>query len=148
MSAAMMKKLRSMDGAELRFRATAAVKARVDRARTALVGEPWRRESLRLSDTAPAAVRSALARRDWMSAHVAFSAHLVSRRAAFPLDPGRLSALAQTKISYHNNKYKPQDDVKLGRQAAAEVERQMPILRDEVAKWGKVIRAANVKIES
>jgi predicted Zn-dependent protease len=44
-----------------------------------------------------------------------------------------LSALAQTKISYHSNKYKPQDDVKLGRQAAAEVERRMPVLRDEVA---------------
>ena len=44
-----------------------------------------------------------------------------------------LSALAQTKISYHSNKYKIQDDVKLGRQAAAEVERQMPILRDEAA---------------
>lgn len=41
-----------------------------------------------------------------------------------------LSALAQTKISYHGNKYKPSDDVKLGRQAAAEVERQLPLLRD------------------
>jgi Zn-dependent protease with chaperone function len=42
-----------------------------------------------------------------------------------------LSALAQTKISYHSNKFKIQDDVKLGRQAAAEAERQFPILRDE-----------------
>jgi beta-barrel assembly-enhancing protease len=42
-----------------------------------------------------------------------------------------LSALAQTKISYHSNKYSVQDDVKLGRQAAAEAERQFPILRDE-----------------
>jgi beta-barrel assembly-enhancing protease len=42
------------------------------------------------------------------------------------------SALAQTKISYHSNKYSLQDDVKLGRQAAAEVERQLPIMRDEV----------------
>jgi Zn-dependent protease with chaperone function len=44
-----------------------------------------------------------------------------------------LQALAQTKISYHSNKFKIQDDVKLGRQAAAEVERQLPILRDEEA---------------
>jgi hypothetical protein len=36
----------------------------------------------------------------------------------------------QTRIVYHSNKFNPQDDVKLGRQAAAEVEQQMPILRD------------------
>jgi Zn-dependent protease with chaperone function len=44
-----------------------------------------------------------------------------------------LSALAQTRISYHSNKYKPSDDVQLGRQAAGEAERQLPILRDEEA---------------
>jgi Zn-dependent protease with chaperone function len=42
-----------------------------------------------------------------------------------------LSALAQTKINYHSNKFSIQDDVKLGRQAAAEAERQFPLLRDE-----------------
>src|SRR5215217_1783541 len=42
-----------------------------------------------------------------------------------------LSALAQTKISYHSNKYSVQDDVKLGRQAAQEAEQQFPLLRDE-----------------
>jgi Zn-dependent protease with chaperone function len=41
-----------------------------------------------------------------------------------------LAALAQTKIAYHNNKFKPSDDVKLGRQAAAEAEQQFPLLRD------------------
>ena len=41
-----------------------------------------------------------------------------------------LAALAQTKISYHSNKYKVTDDVQLGRQAANEVEQQMPLLRD------------------
>src|SRR6266705_2865646 len=40
------------------------------------------------------------------------------------------SALAQTKIVYHSNKFKPTDDVKLGRQAAAEAEQQFPLLRD------------------
>ncbi|MDQ3816650.1 MAG: M48 family metallopeptidase [Acidobacteriota bacterium] len=40
------------------------------------------------------------------------------------------SATAQTRITLHSNKYSPQDDVKVGRQAAAEVEQQMPILRD------------------
>ncbi|MDX6576598.1 MAG: hypothetical protein QOE96_2551 [Blastocatellia bacterium] len=41
-----------------------------------------------------------------------------------------LAAFAQTKIVYHANKYKPSDDVKLGRQAAAEAEKQFPLLRD------------------
>lgn len=42
-----------------------------------------------------------------------------------------VAAFAQTKISYHKNKYQPSDDVKVGRQAAAEVEKQMPLLRDQ-----------------
>lgn len=42
-----------------------------------------------------------------------------------------LSALAQTRIVYHSNKYKVTDDVKLGQQAAAEAEQQFPILRDQ-----------------
>jgi beta-barrel assembly-enhancing protease len=41
-----------------------------------------------------------------------------------------LAVFAQTKIVYHSNKYKLTDDVKLGRQAAAEAERQFPLLRD------------------
>lgn len=40
------------------------------------------------------------------------------------------SALAQTQIKYHNNKYSIQDDIKLGRQAAQEAEQQMPLMRD------------------
>jgi len=38
--------------------------------------------------------------------------------------------LAQTQIKLHNNKYSPMDDVRLGRQAAAEAEQQFPLLRD------------------
>jgi len=41
-----------------------------------------------------------------------------------------LTALAQTRISFHNNSYNPGQDVQLGRQAAAEAEQQLPILRD------------------
>src|SRR3977135_818692 len=41
-----------------------------------------------------------------------------------------LMAYAQTQIVLHANKYKPADDVKLGRQAAAEAERQFPLMRD------------------
>ena len=41
-----------------------------------------------------------------------------------------LAGLAQTQITYHSNRYSPSDDVKLGRQAAAEAEQQFPLLRD------------------
>lgn len=41
-----------------------------------------------------------------------------------------ITTLAQTKISYHSNKYKITDDIRLGRQAAAEAEQQFPLLRD------------------
>ncbi len=44
-----------------------------------------------------------------------------------------VSVFTQTKISYHSNKYKLSDDVKVGRQAAAEVEQQLPILNDSDA---------------
>jgi hypothetical protein len=50
---------------------------------------------------------------------------VVVTMAALPL-----SVFSQTQIKYHSNKYKPTDDVKVGRQAATEVEQQMPILRD------------------
>ena len=38
---------------------------------------------------------------------------------------------AQTKITAPSNKYSPAEDVKLGREAAAEVEKQMPMLDDD-----------------
>ena len=40
------------------------------------------------------------------------------------------STVAPTKIVFHKNKYSPEDDVKIGRQAAAQAERQLPLLRD------------------
>ncbi len=43
-----------------------------------------------------------------------------------------LSVLGQTQIKAPGNKYSLNDDVQAGRQAAQEVERQMPILRDGV----------------
>lgn len=44
-----------------------------------------------------------------------------------------VSVFSQTQIKYHSNKYKTSDDVKAGRQAAREVEQQMPILNDAEA---------------
>jgi predicted Zn-dependent protease len=40
-------------------------------------------------------------------------------------------ASAQTKITPPKNKYSPEDDVKLGREAAAQVEQQLPVMRDD-----------------
>lgn len=61
---------------------------------------------------------------------------LIAQLLGFALVIAPLAVLGQTKISYHPNKYSPSDDVKLGRQAAAEVERQMPILHDaEVTRY-------------
>jgi Zn-dependent protease with chaperone function len=45
-----------------------------------------------------------------------------------------ISVAQQTRIVAPKNKYKPADDVKLGNQAAAEAERQYPVLSDEVAQ--------------
>lgn len=41
-----------------------------------------------------------------------------------------VAALAQTPIKLHSNKFKIEDDVKLGQEAAAEVEKKMQLLRD------------------
>jgi hypothetical protein len=38
---------------------------------------------------------------------------------------------AQTKITAPKNKYSPQEDVQLGREASAQVEQQLPLLRDD-----------------
>jgi hypothetical protein len=47
-----------------------------------------------------------------------------------------MSLVAQTQIRYHSNKYKVQDDVKLGREAAQQAEQQFPLLRDgEVSNY-------------
>lgn len=41
-----------------------------------------------------------------------------------------VSVFPQTRLKLHSNKYSVQDDIKLGRQAAAEAEQQFPLLRD------------------
>ncbi len=42
--------------------------------------------------------------------------------------------VAQTRVTMPKNKYQVQDDVKLGRDASREVERQFPLLNDNLAK--------------
>ncbi|HSI88473.1 MAG TPA: M48 family metallopeptidase, partial [Pyrinomonadaceae bacterium] len=55
----------------------------------------------------------------------AVSAAMVWAMAMLPI-----AAMAQTRLSMPNNRYSVQDDVKLGREAAVEVEKQFPILND------------------
>ena len=45
-----------------------------------------------------------------------------------------LSAGAQTRIEPHKNSYSPEQDVQLGRQAAAEVRQQLPLVNDRVTE--------------
>lgn len=45
-----------------------------------------------------------------------------------------MAALAQTKIEMPKNKYKVEDDVKLGNEVAAKVEREFPILDDRLSQ--------------
>lgn len=44
-----------------------------------------------------------------------------------------IAAAAQTRVSMPKNKYKVQDDVKLGRDASVEIEKQFPVLNDRQA---------------
>src|SRR5258708_1939561 len=44
-----------------------------------------------------------------------------------------MAVFAQTQIVYHQNKFKPTDDVKVGRQGGGEAEEQFPLLRDAEA---------------
>ncbi|HEV7929748.1 MAG TPA: M48 family metalloprotease, partial [Nitrosospira sp.] len=53
---------------------------------------------------------------------------LLALMSAFVIMP--LAAFGQTRITMPKNKYKVSDDVELGRKAAAEVDRQFPILND------------------
>lgn len=55
---------------------------------------------------------------------------LIAWTVLFALCAMPASLVAQTQIKFHSNKYKVEDDVKLGRQAAAEVEQQLPLLPD------------------
>ena len=58
---------------------------------------------------------------------------LIASLTVFALFAMPIAAVAQTQIQLHSNKYKVADDVKVGRQAAAEVEKQFPILNDREA---------------
>jgi hypothetical protein len=59
-----------------------------------------------------------------------FGRRLLKAAAAFFTVTASL-AVAQTRVTPPDNKYTPAQDVELGQQAAKEVEKQMPLLRDD-----------------
>jgi len=58
---------------------------------------------------------------------------LIASLTVFAFFAMPIASVAQTQIQLHSNKYKISDDVKVGRQAATEVEKQFPILNDREA---------------
>jgi len=56
--------------------------------------------------------------------------HVKSTLIAASLAAFVATAAAQTQVSAPKNKYSPADDVKLGREAAQQVEKEMPVMRD------------------
>lgn len=95
MSATLLKRLRTMGPAELRFRAKTALRTRVDRAKSAFRTPEWRRASLQLTGISGlVAARDAVARTDWPEAHRTLAAHFSRRPALFPLDARALGARA------------------------------------------------------
>lgn len=83
-------RLRSVDGAELRFRLAVEWRKHRDRVRSALRAERWHRDDLAVSAGAGAPLRSALAQRDWHGAHRAIVGRIADRPPRFPLDPRQL----------------------------------------------------------
>jgi Zn-dependent protease with chaperone function len=59
---------------------------------------------------------------------------LIAAFTLWSLAAGPLAASAQTRISMPKNKYKVQDDIKVGNEAAGKVEQQFPMLNDSVAQ--------------
>ena len=62
-----------------------------------------------------------------------FTARFVAVLLVWTVIMGPLSAAAQTQVKVPKNKYKIEEDIKLGRETAAEVEKKFPVLNDPEA---------------
>jgi hypothetical protein len=89
-----LRRLRAMDAAELRFRATSALRNAVDRARASVSPLTWDRRELVLHGEGLEDARHHLARADWRAAHGAIADYLRRRPARFPVTPSALDAVA------------------------------------------------------
>ena len=88
-------RLRRMDAAELRFRASTAFRNAVDRARATVARPAWDRNDLVLTGPGLDAVRDLLSIGDWMGAHRALARYFATREPRFPLSTARLDMVAE-----------------------------------------------------
>jgi hypothetical protein len=97
-SADVIRRLRRMDGEELRFRTAGELRKAAGRVRSALAPPRWRRAklaSLLLPGASPLLWQAQrfLHAEDWEAAHRTLASHFAARGARFPLDPRTLDAL-------------------------------------------------------
>jgi hypothetical protein len=83
-----------MDAAELRFRASSALRNAVDRARVTVAPPAWNRRDLRLHGDGLEEARRRLTAGDWLGAHAAIGRYLRERPALFPIHPASVADLA------------------------------------------------------
>jgi hypothetical protein len=87
-----LRRLLSMDGREIRFRASGALRRGADRLSYLARRPSWNRAVLEeaLRDDAPELTPTlrCLKRRDWIGAHTALMDHLIARTPRFVIDPG------------------------------------------------------------
>ena len=91
-----LRRIRQMDAAELRFRASVAFRNAIDRARVAVSPPKWDRHALVLSGAPLEPVRQMLATEDWTAAHQALAQYFRQREPRFPLSAERSRHIAKT----------------------------------------------------
>jgi hypothetical protein len=94
----LIRRLKGMDGEELRFRLACELRKARERVRSTISPPRWQRNSLvsLLADAGSpllSQARRALRAGDWNSAHRTLASHFASRPPRFPLDPRNLVAL-------------------------------------------------------
>ncbi len=90
-----LRRLRTMDAAEIRFRASVALRNALDRARVSVAPPVWDRHGLRVVGPGVEPARVLLARGDWLGAHRALAKHFKNRPPLFPLSPERAALVAR-----------------------------------------------------
>ena len=90
-----LQRLRTMDAAEIRFRASVALRNAVDRVRASVAPPVWDRSALRVAGPGLEPARALLSRRDWLGAHRALAKYFKDRPPLFPLSPDRAASAAR-----------------------------------------------------
>lgn len=96
-----LRRLRHMNAAELRFRASVAWRNAVDRARASVSPPEWNRRDLALRGQALEPARRLMASGNWIGAHRALADYFQRRAAGFPITPqtaARIGAAAREQF--------------------------------------------------